>query len=123
MCYRVQQTDITIVLGDLNAKMGNGNTTREILMGKEGLGTINENREIFTDFCEQTDLIIAGTVFPHRRIHKVTRISPDAQTVNQIDHVTICRRWRRTLQDVRAYRVAVIRFDHTLIIGKLKVRI
>ena len=38
---RTPYRDITIVLGDFNAKVGNDNTTREIIMGKEGLGTMN----------------------------------------------------------------------------------
>ena len=40
-----------------------------------------------------------------------------------IDHFTLSRRWRRTLQEVRAYRGADVGSDHTLLIGKLKVRI
>lgn len=78
---------------------------------------------MFTDFCEENDLIVAGTVFPHRRIYKKTCISPDAQTENQIDRFAISRRWRRTLQDVRSYRGANVGSDHTLVMGKLKAMI
>ena len=46
---RTPNRDITIVFGEV----GNDNSTREIIMGKEGLGTMNENRELFSDFCEQ----------------------------------------------------------------------
>jgi hypothetical protein len=119
----VPRRDIIIVLGDFNAKVGGDNTGREIIMGREGLGTINDNGEIFADFCLQNDLVIGGTVFPHRRIHKVTWVSPDARTENQIDHLTISRRWRRTLLDVRAYRGADVGTDHTLLVGKFKVKI
>ena len=66
------------MLSDLNTKVGNDNITKEIIMGKEGVGTMNESGEMLTDFCEQSDLVIAGTVFPYRRIHKVTWISRDA---------------------------------------------
>ena len=53
----------------------------------------------------------------------MTWSSPDERTENQIDHFTISRRWRRTLQDVRAYRSADVGSDHTLVIGKLKAMI
>ena len=86
---KLHRRDIVIVMGDMNAKVGNDNGGREHVMGKEGLGTINENGELFASFCELNDLVIAGTVFPHRRINKVTWRSPDMITENQIDHITI----------------------------------
>jgi len=47
---RTPNRDIMIVHGDLNAKVGNDNITREIIMGKEVLGTMNKNGWLFTDF-------------------------------------------------------------------------
>ena len=115
--------DIVIVMGDMNAKVGSDNTGREHVMGAEGMGTINENGEFFVDFCAMNDLVIGGTVFPHRKINKVTWISPDMITENQIDHIKISRRWRRTLQDARACRGADFGSDHTLLVCKLMIKI
>ena len=33
-------------------------------MGKHGLGTMNENGELFVDFCTFNDLVIGGSVLP-----------------------------------------------------------
>ena len=41
---------------------------------------MNENGEMFADLCSFNRLIIGGSVFPHRRIHKATWVSPDHQT-------------------------------------------
>ena len=41
--------DLLIMMGDFNAKIGNDNRKRA--SHGEGLGNINENRELFTDFC------------------------------------------------------------------------
>ena len=120
---KTPKRDITIVMGDFNAKVGSDNTGKEFTMGTEGLGVMNENGELFSNFCEQNDLVIGGTVFPHRRIHKVTWKSPDLSTENQIDHLTVSRRWRRSLLDVRAYRGADAGSDHALVMGKLRVKI
>jgi hypothetical protein len=60
-------------------------------MGQEGVGNINENGELFADFCAQNDLVIEGTIYSHKTIHKTTWTSPDAQTKNQIDHITVGR--------------------------------
>ena len=76
----------------MNAKVGSDNTGREFTMGKEGLGEINENGEMFANFCGQNDLVIGGTFYKHKNIHKATWKSPDLSTENQIDHITISRR-------------------------------
>ena len=75
-------------MGDCNAKIGSDNASMETVMGKYGLGSMNENGEIFSDFCVSNELIIGGTIIPHKQSHKVTWRSPNTRTENQIDHVT-----------------------------------
>uniref|UniRef100_A0A0L8G0E8 Endonuclease/exonuclease/phosphatase domain-containing protein n=1 Tax=Octopus bimaculoides TaxID=37653 RepID=A0A0L8G0E8_OCTBM len=84
---------------------------------------MNENGELLADFCAGNELTIGGTLFPHRRCHKTTWVSPDQQTENQIDHIALRQRWRSSLQDVRAKREADIGSDHHLVIAKLKVKL
>lgn len=67
-------------------------------------------------------MVIAGTIFQHKNIHKTTWTSPDTQTRNLIDHITMTGRWRRTLQDVRAYRGTEIGSDHDLLVAKLRIK-
>ena len=64
--------DIRILMGDLNAKIGSDNTGRERIMGRHGLGCLNENGERFTNLCAFNDLVIGGSIFPHKSIHKAT---------------------------------------------------
>ena len=44
---KCSEKDITIFLGDMHAKVGNENTGYEQVMGKHGIGTMNENGEVF----------------------------------------------------------------------------
>jgi exonuclease III len=74
---KVKRSEITMVMGDLNAKVGADNKNFEHIMGKHGLGTMNENGERFIELCSNNNLVIGSTLFPHRRIHKVTWESPD----------------------------------------------
>jgi len=60
-----------------------------------------------------------GTIFPHRNIHKNTWVSPDRRTTNQIDHVTINKRWRSSLLDTKVYRGADVGSDHYLVVAKI----
>ena len=115
--------DITLLIGDFNAKVGEDNTGYEEIMGREGLGEMNDNGERFADLCAANSLVIGGSVFAHRRIHKVTWLSPDLSTGNQIDHVCITKKFRRSLQDVRVRRGADVASDHHLLVARVKLRL
>ena len=96
-----------MVIGDLNAKVGNNNTNREEVMGKFGVGVMNDNGERLCDFCRANGFIITGTIFPHKDIHKLTWRSPDGRTVNQIDHVLVNGNMRTSIFDTRIITRAV----------------
>ena len=115
--------DITIMMGDFNAKIGNDNTGYEEVMGKHGIGQMSENGEKFLDICALNKLIVGGSIYPHKRIHKATWVSPDHVTENQIDHVCINKKFRRSLQDVRVKRGADVASDHHLLTAQLKLKL
>ena len=66
-----------VILGDMNAKVGQDNTTSERGIGKNGCGVINENGQRLVDFCLNNNCVIGGAVFPHKDVHKLTWKSPD----------------------------------------------
>jgi hypothetical protein len=118
-----KKRDIIIIGGDLNAKVGQENEGLERIMGRHGLGERNENGQLFVDFCARQYLVIGGTIFPQKDCHKVTWVSPDHKTENQIDHLAIGQLWRRSLLDVRNKRGADIGSDHHLVVANFKLKI
>ena len=64
--------DINIVMGNFDAKIGEDNIGYEEVMGRHGLGEMSDNGEMFTDFCTLNGFVIRGSIFPHKRKHKVT---------------------------------------------------
>ena len=60
-----------VVIGDLNAKVGNNNTDGEEVVGRFGVGVINDKGERSCD------------------IHNLTWRSPDRRKENQIHHVVM----------------------------------
>ena len=98
---------LIVVMGGLNAKVGNNNTNREEVMGKFGIGVMNDNGERLCDFCSTNGFIVTGTIFPHKDIHKLTWRSPDGRTVNRIDHVLVNRNMRTSIFDTRIITRAV----------------
>ena len=115
--------DILIVMGDLNAKIGQDNEGWEKVMGQHGLGRMNENGERLATFCGNNDLVIGGSLFKHKDIHKITWTSPNARDQNQIDHIIINGRYRGSLMDTRAMRGADANSDHHMVMGKVRLKL
>ncbi|KAL9975236.1 hypothetical protein ACROYT_G012370 [Oculina patagonica] len=79
---------------------------------------MNDNGERLCDFGSANRLVITGTIFPHKEIHKLTWRSPDGRTVNQIDHVlvnVVNGRMRTSILDTRVMRGADVYSDHYLV--------
>ena len=83
---------------------------------KHGIGTINDNGERLCHFRDENNMVIGGTLFQHRNIHKTTWTSPSGGTKSQIDHTLVNGKWRSSLQDARAYRGADVASDHNLLV-------
>lgn len=49
-----KEKDTHLLMGDMNAKVGNNNSGYELVMGKQGIGSISENGERFADICAAT---------------------------------------------------------------------
>ncbi|KAJ3590301.1 hypothetical protein NHX12_008254 [Muraenolepis orangiensis] len=68
---RVGARDLIILMGDFNAKIGGWNEGYKEVMGKHGVGKMNENGEMVVETCVNNNLVIGGSVFPHKTIHNV----------------------------------------------------
>uniref|UniRef100_A0A8D8Q0R7 Craniofacial development protein 2 n=1 Tax=Cacopsylla melanoneura TaxID=428564 RepID=A0A8D8Q0R7_9HEMI len=112
-----------ILLGDMNAKLGHEHMYRPALGNYSLHACSNDNGVRLLEFALSKNMLVKSTMFPHRRIHKGTWISPDGRTINQIDHVLVDKRWQSNILDVRTYRDADVDSDHMLVIVKLRERI
>ncbi|GFS24349.1 craniofacial development protein 2-like [Elysia marginata] len=115
--------DILIVTGDFNANVGTYPNHYDSVMGKHGEGERNENSETLCEFCAMNDLLITGTLFPHKKIHKFIWVSPDGKTKNQIDHALINKKFRTSVRDTRVQRGADVSSDHYLVKTSLKLKL
>ena len=110
-------------MGDLNAKVGNDNKSREEVMGNHGVGHINDNGERLCDFCSTNGLVVTGALFPHKKIHKTTWKSPDGRTLNQIDHIIVNSNMKTSVLDTRVMRGADVFSDHFLVRTKIRLKL
>ena len=101
---RVPKHDLTIVLGDRNAKLGKEKAFSQVV-GCHTLHNIsNENGELAANYAINNDMFLISTNFQHKKIHTWTWISPDHQTLNQIDHIMVSKGKMRLTHDVRSRR-------------------
>ena len=62
------QHDILVFMGNLTSKVGSDNTENEKLIRKHGCGFMNEDGVELQEFCNNNNLVVRGTLFPHRVI-------------------------------------------------------
>lgn len=68
-----------LITGDMNAKVGYLVNGLKRVMGRHGMGMINDNGERLKEFCDFIEMVITGTIFPHEEIYKQTLVSPDGK--------------------------------------------
>lgn len=56
---RTPRTHLKIIIGDMNAKVGEANTGKQLIIGTHGIGTCNENGELLTDLCFSASTILS----------------------------------------------------------------
>ena len=120
-CKQVASTDIMVVMGDMNAKIGKGSVDRYV--GEFGLGDRNDSGDRLLEFCIEKDLYVANTHFqqPARRLY--TWKSPGDIYRNQIDYIMVRKRFSNSVKDCRTYPGADINSDHSLLVSKMNFRL
>ena len=114
----IPNRDIKVVMGDFNAKVGQGSTN--VACGKFGLGKQNIRGEDLLKFCSSNNLTIANTLFQKHPRHLYTWISPDNRTRNQIDYITLSQKWKSNIKNVRTRPGADCNSDHQLLWAEIR---
>ena len=113
--------DMVFVVGDLDAKAGEGEDVG--VVGKHGLGDRNDSGDRLVRFCQESRLGIAHIFFtqPKRRLHTWT--SPGGQYRNQIDYILCQQQWKNSILAAKTLPGADCGSDHQLLIAKVRVRL
>jgi len=91
--------------------------------GLYGLGETNEAGEQLEDFCLEHELALANNMFKQHPRRLYTWTSPDGNTRNQIDYISIAQRWKTSLMNCHMYPGANCDTDLQLLVATLKVRL
>ena len=77
----------------------------------------------YSHFFQTQNIVIGDSIFPKKDIHKLTWTSPNGVTKNQIDHITIDRRFRRSLKDVKVRGGADVDSYHELVAANIQLKL
>jgi hypothetical protein len=61
----------------------------------------DDNGVRIVNVATSKNVVVKGTMFLHRNVHKNTWKSPVGKTHHQIDHILVDRRWLANIIDVR----------------------
>jgi len=122
---KINSADITILMGDFNAKVGNRKTLNvKTAVGKHGYGKRNVRGDMLVDFCAANSLFISNTFFQQSKASRYwTWESPDGVTHNQIDFIITNKRGMGCVRNCRTYPSADCGSDHQLLLANVKVRL
>ena len=117
--------EITLLMGDFNAKVGGRRVGDTV--GAYGLGVRNERGDTLIGFCQEKNLTIANTWYklPARRLYtwKSPQDTPEVVVRNQIDYITINKRFRNFITRAAMYPGADIHSDHNPVIANTELKL
>ena len=71
----------------------------------------------------ENGLVITGTLFQHKDIHKTTWFSANGRVKNQMDHRLISGHLKSAFLDTRVQRGADVNSDHYLVRTKIRLKL
>ena len=120
---RVARGDLLIVMGDMNARVGDDTGIWGEVLGRHGEEVCNENGRRLLQFSSEHNLWITNTWFPHKRIHKYMWECRGKGLRSLIDYFLVGKEARKQVIDVKAVRGAEIGSDHYLVLMKIKLKV
>ncbi|XP_037931287.1 craniofacial development protein 2-like [Teleopsis dalmanni] len=116
--------DFLVVMGDFNAKIGQG--TDDAIVGKFVLGERNERGDRLAEFCRSNKLIISNTFIklPKRKLYTWKSPADTANKVirNQIDFITISERYKNSIKFAKTFPGADVPSNHNLLAVTINIK-
>ena len=122
---KVPPSDILIILGDFNARVGKRDVASSLwkqTLGIHGFDERNDAGEELLEFCSSNHLTIMNSWFEKKDIHLGTWMHPATKRFHTIDLIVMRASQRRFCTDVQVMRGANCWTDHKMVRAKLSVR-
>ena len=120
---QTKEHEITIIMGDLNAKVGEGGDGD--VVGGFGLGEQNERGDRLVEWCGRWRQVILNSWYRQHPRYLWTWRSPGHRYRNQIDYITINKRFRNAVTKVKTFPGADCggNCDHVPVVAEVKLKL
>lgn len=109
----------TVLLGDMNARVGSDWESWPRCLGKYGIGKMNENGQRLLELCCRNNLIVTNSLFAGKPFHKVSWRHPRSSHWHQLDFVIVKERHRNEIHNTRTYHSSDCDTDHSIVISRM----
>lgn len=110
------------MVGDFNARVGKNHTVWKNVLGKHGVGKMNENGLKLLQFCALEELTIMNTCFQQKDKYKNTWKHPRSQHWHMIDFIIVRSSKKESVKKCRVMRSAQCETDHYLVRAKIHLK-
>lgn len=112
-------SEITLTIGDFNAKIGRKEEGEDSIMGEYGHGERNDRGGRLIDWLWQHRFTHCNSLFNKQPQRKWTWISPNNKIKNEIDHIITNK--KKIIQDVSVLNEFRFESDHRLVRAKIRI--
>jgi hypothetical protein len=117
--------EITTVMGDFNAKIGDTSNDEHLRghVGRFATGVRNESGEKLIQFALDHQLAVVNTMFQQHIRRLVTWVSPGDRHRNQIDYILVSKRWKSSCRNAKTLPGAECGTDHRLLMMEFRLKL
>ncbi|XP_023815252.1 uncharacterized protein LOC111948070 [Oryzias latipes] len=115
----VPADDKVIILGDVNARVGQDSVAWKGALGKHGVGSCNDNGRLLLELCTEHQFTISNTLFQQKASLKTIWMHPRSKHWHLIDYIIVRQRDTKDVLHNRVMPSAECHTDHRLVRCKL----